>query len=99
MPRLEYVMKGIKRHQSMVDGASRTHLPITPSLLWTLKEVWSASGAERDTKLMWVACYLCFFGFMRAGELTVPNNEEFNKAVLLCRTWHWTTGGIRPWRE
>ena len=68
----------------MVGGASRTRLPITPSLLRKLKELWSASGAERDTKLMWAACCLCVFGFMRAGELTVPNEEEFDEAVHLC---------------
>ena len=26
----------------------------------------------RDYIMLWVAAYMCFFGFMRAGELVVP---------------------------
>ena len=84
MPRLDYAMKGIKRHQAKAGAASHTRLPITPSLLRKLKGVWSSSGSERDTKLIWAACSLCFFGFMRAGELTVPSDAEFDEQVHRC---------------
>ena len=63
MPRVEYVMKGIKRHQAKVGTATRSRLPITPSLLRKLKEAWSPRGAKRDIKLMWAACCLLFFRF------------------------------------
>lgn len=35
-----------------------------------LNEVWSPSGQA-------------FFAFLRAGEMTIPNNEAFNKSVHL----------------
>ena len=78
MPRLDYVMRGVKRHQAKLGVAQRPRLPITPSLLRRLKGVWLASGGERDTKLIWAACCLCFFGFLRAGELTVPDGRSFD---------------------
>ena len=36
------------------------------------------SGGKRNTKLIWAACCLCFFGFLRAGELTVPDGCSFD---------------------
>ena len=62
---------------------SRTRLPVTPSLLRKLKGVWAVSGGERDTKLIWAACCLCFFGFLRAGEMTVPSDGEFDPQTHL----------------
>ena len=52
LPRLNYVMKGIKRRQASMGVAARTRLAITPSLLRKLKEVWSRAGGERGTKLI-----------------------------------------------
>ena len=39
MPRLEYVLKGVKRAQAEDGAVSRERLPITPQLLLLLREV------------------------------------------------------------
>lgn len=59
MPRLDYVLKGVKRVQARNERGSRERLPITPVILRKLKEVWSASANDPDTKLIWAACCLC----------------------------------------
>ena len=73
VPRLEYVTRGIKNNEVKTGSGSRERLPITPVILRCLQGVWSKSGGERDTKLIWAACCLCFFCFSASGRAHRPD--------------------------
>ncbi len=73
-PRLEYVLKGIKRNQAETGAKSKPWLPITPT---------EPNVAQGDIKMIWAACCLCFFGFLRCGKMTVPGDSEYDPAVHL----------------
>ena len=44
MPKLEYVLRGLKKHQAEVMGVQRERLPITPHLLRQINQVWDKRG-------------------------------------------------------
>ncbi len=83
MPKLEGVIKGIKTTRARTMTTSRTRLPITPPILRSLGAVWEAQGLSHDTIMLWAAVTLCFFGFMRSGELTVPSDQAFDPSTHL----------------
>ena len=82
MPRLEYVVKGFKR--SATYSVSRSRLPITPDLLRRLKVVWLGWQNRWDASLLWAASTMCFFGFLRSGEVVVPSQSSWDPATHLC---------------
>ena len=69
MPQLEYAIKGAKRLSKKLK--KRNRLPITPRILALLKNYWSSKKehGNRDCMMLWGACCLCFFGFLRSGEV------------------------------
>ena len=80
LPRLHYMLQGVKRSRGG-EVAGREHQLITPYLLCQIKAVWDVNAADPDYIMLWAAC---FFAFLKAGELTIPNDSEFDASSHLA---------------
>jgi len=105
---LEQVLRGIKSLQAKVKGTPSPRLPITPDLLDKMWQVWAADQHNSDNIMMWAAAaLLCFFGFLRAGEITVLSDSVALISVfqtymwifmLTCNFWEFIQyQGIKNW--
>jgi len=66
----------------------RPRLPVTPIILFGLRQVWEKSRHGFDNIMLWAACTTCFFGFLRSGEITSPSAHDFDP------TYHLTLADI-----
>lgn len=82
MVRLDYVVKGLKRISTAAP--SRPRLPITPEILGQLRNVWQTWRAQRDAAMLWSAATMCFFGFLRVGEVVAPSDHGFDSSANLA---------------
>ncbi len=86
MTQLEYAVRGYKR---LATAPGRQRLPITPGILKQLKAVWQSHANLRDASMLWAAATMCFFGFLRAGEVVIPSDNGFDS------TRHLAYGDVR----
>ena len=85
LPRLRLLLGGIRRVRARDPTRSpRVRLPITLATLLAIKRLWEQSRITHDTLMLWAAATVCFFGFFRSGEITVPSVAAFDPAVHLA---------------
>ena len=73
--------KGAKK--KMAGQATQTHLPITVQMLHDLKGVWQGAQDQFNASMLWAASCMCFFGFLRTGEIVVPSDAEYDISTHL----------------
>ena len=79
LPRLRLVQTGIKRaHSQKMPLVTKLRLPITPAILRQIHTLRSAKAKENtDILMLWAAATVCFFGFFRSGEITIPTAKAY----------------------
>ena len=77
-PRVELVIRGIKRSKVGFGVPNQCRLPITPDILLKLKGVWSLSPLTADKMMLWAAVCFGFLGFLRCAEFTVPSLDTYD---------------------
>jgi len=80
-PCLQLVLKGIKKTQSIMLPV-RHCLPITLDITWRINSLLSCQPSHLHT-MIYAACCLAFFTFLRISEFTVLGDNIFDKSCHL----------------
>ena len=76
-PHMTLLLRGIRRSQAQ-SGPRLVRLPITPTLMRRIKSTLARHADSYDSILLWAACCVGFFGFLRCGEFLVPDSSTFD---------------------
>ena len=72
------MQSSIKRSYKESGKRPKIRLSITTPILQKLKLHWLAKSSDQDIIMLRAAATLCFYGFFRVGEITVPSLTTFN---------------------
>ena len=96
-PRLQYVVRGIKRAPR---PPSRPRLPLTPSLLQAIKTCWAARAAEPDTVMLWGQPVAWGFSGLCVRDSPSSQLKRWTRRhACQSRMWQSTATPTPPWCE
>ena len=76
------MLKGIKKEKAKAVPLL-TRMPITIDIMVKMKVALLCCPSKYDNVLLWAACCLAFFGFLRCREFTVPSQNEYDPTAHL----------------
>ena len=88
---LQRVVRRIKHSQGTILP-SKPHLPISSNILHIIHSALDFNSF--DDIMLWAACLLAYFGFLRSAEFTISSLSAFNPSVhlspqfILCSCLH-----------
>ena len=78
MPRLCQILKGIKIECGKKGKPSRSHLPVTPTILQKCKPTWLGGNNISFNEIMFYAASLTIvFSYCHSGEITIENEANY----------------------
>ena len=78
LPRLRQIVQGVKVVAGLQGRSKRIRLPITPSILRKMKQIWIGREENFDKVMLWAAATTTFFTFCRSGEITIPEVKPYD---------------------
>ena len=81
-PRLQVTLKGIQKKQAITQPP-QSRLPITLQIMGNTKTLLAKQTASNFNIMIWAACCLALFGFLRVGEFTAPVDDQYDESCHL----------------
>ena len=80
-PYVKLLLQGIARSSA---HPTRARLPITQSIMNRIKSILAQEPQAYANLMLWAACCVGFFGFLRCSEFLIPDGTTFDPEVHLA---------------
>ena len=78
-PRLQQTLKGIQKTQTATNPP-RPRLPITVDIMQDIKHLLLHKPWSYTNTMIWAACSLAYFGFLRVSEFTIQAQDQYDQS-------------------